>query len=152
MPFSFQTTVKPEWIDYNGHMQDAFYGLVFSYAVDALQDDVGFDRKYREKTGHTIYLVEEHKFFLNEVKEGDDLDVSIHVIAAKSKLFHLYAIMHSQGRDVAISELVEMHVQQKPKPHGVEIPQSILDKLLAYEIRPEELSAYKKRSRLMQLK
>ena len=74
MPFSFQTTVKPEWIDYNGHMQDAFYGLVFSYAVDALQDDVGFDRKYREETGNTIYLVEEHKFFLNEVKEGDDLD------------------------------------------------------------------------------
>ncbi|EEE35651.1 conserved hypothetical protein [Rhodobacteraceae bacterium KLH11] len=30
--------MKPEWIDYNGHMQDAYYGLVFSYAVDAMQD------------------------------------------------------------------------------------------------------------------
>ncbi len=35
MTFRYQTTVRPEWIDYNRHMQDAYYGLVFSYAVGA---------------------------------------------------------------------------------------------------------------------
>ncbi len=52
--FRFQTTVRPEWIDYNGHMQDAYYGLIFSYAVDGFQDAVGFDRAYRERTGCTV--------------------------------------------------------------------------------------------------
>lgn len=70
MIFEHIKTVLPEWIDYNGHMQDAYYGLVFSQAVDALQDDVGFDQAYRQKTGCTIYLLEEHKFFLSEVKKG----------------------------------------------------------------------------------
>ena len=48
MIFEYRKTVLPEWIDYNGHMQDAYYGLVFSKAVDALQDDVGFDQSYRQ--------------------------------------------------------------------------------------------------------
>jgi acyl-CoA thioester hydrolase len=56
-------TVLPEWIEYNAHMQDAYYGLIFSKAVDALQDEVGLDQAYRKKMGCTIYLAEEHKFF-----------------------------------------------------------------------------------------
>ena len=41
--FIFKINVQEEWIDYNNHMQDAYYGLAFSYAVDHLQDAVGFD-------------------------------------------------------------------------------------------------------------
>ena len=62
MIFEYKTTVWPEWIDYNGYMRDAYYGLVFSKAIDALQDEVGFNQAYRQRTGCTIYLVEEHKF------------------------------------------------------------------------------------------
>ncbi|MCV2869292.1 hypothetical protein OEW28_11720 [Defluviimonas sp. WL0002] len=53
--FHYRTSVRPEWIDYNGHMQDAYYGLVFSHAVDAFQDEVGFDAAYRKATGCTTY-------------------------------------------------------------------------------------------------
>ena len=75
MPAIYETVVCPDWIDYNGHMQDAFYGRVFSHAVDALQDVAGFDHAYREATGGTIYLLEEHKFFLHEVFEGEPLRI-----------------------------------------------------------------------------
>ncbi|WP_299950259.1 hypothetical protein [uncultured Ruegeria sp.] len=57
--FTFETTVKREWIDYNGNMQGAYYGLVFSYAIDAMQDDVGFDAEYPTRTGCTIYPLED---------------------------------------------------------------------------------------------
>ena len=40
MAFTYHTNVHSDWIDYNGHMQDAYYGLVFSHGVDALQDEV----------------------------------------------------------------------------------------------------------------
>jgi acyl-CoA thioester hydrolase len=48
--FTFKINVQEQWIDYNHHMQDAYYGLVFSYAVDHFQDVVGFDKSYRSKT------------------------------------------------------------------------------------------------------
>lgn len=60
--FIFEIDVNPEWIDYNEHMQDAYYGLAFSYAIDHFQDKVGFDQAYRSITGHTIYVIEDHKF------------------------------------------------------------------------------------------
>ena len=51
-------------------MQDAYYGLVFSYAVDAFQDAVGFDADYRQKQAARS-ISRRAQIFLREVKEGD---------------------------------------------------------------------------------
>ena len=151
MPFEFTTTVKPEWIDYNGHMQDAYYGLVFSYAVDAFQDWVGFDAAYRTKTDCTIYLVEEHKYFLREVKESDPLTVLISVLGVSEKVFHLHCVMQSGGHDVAISELMEMHVCQKPTPKGAPIPHDIAARLNELIISDTQKSHIARRARAMRI-
>lgn len=151
MPFEYTTTVKPEWIDYNGHMQDAFYGLVFSYAVDAFQDWVGFDAAYRTETDCTIYLVEEHKYFLCEVKKSDPLTVQICVLGVAEKLFHLHCVMQSDGHDVAISELMEMHVCQKPTPKGAPIPQDIAARLNELIISDTQKSQIARRARAMRI-
>ena len=151
MPFEYTTTVKPEWIDYNGHMQDAFYGLVFSYAVDAFQDWVGFDAAYRTETDCTIYLVEEHKYFLREVKKSDPLTVQICVLGVAEKLFHLHCVMQSDGHDVAISELMEMHVCQKPTPKGAPIPQDIAARLNELIISDTQKSQIARRARAMRI-
>jgi acyl-CoA thioester hydrolase len=151
MPFEFTTSVKHEWIDYNGHMQDAFYGLVFSYAVDAFQDWVGFDAAYRTETDCTIYLVEEHKYFLREVKESDPLTVQICVLGVVEKLFHLHCVMQSGGHDVAISELMEMHVCQKPTPKGAAIPQLIAARLNELVIPDKEQLKIARRARAMRI-
>ena len=37
---TYTTQVQPAWVDYNGHLRDAFYLLIFSYATDALMDGV----------------------------------------------------------------------------------------------------------------
>ena len=149
MIFEHKKTILPKWIDYNGHMQDAYYGLVFSQAVDALQDEVGFDQFYRQKTGCTIYLVEEHKFFLKEVKEGAKVNVKIRVLDVSEKVFHIYAVMTSEGHDVAISEMVQMHVSQNPTPNGVAIPLEIKNRLKIYLVDKEHQVALKHRARAM---
>ena len=151
MPFEYTTSVKPEWIDYNGHMQDAFYGLVFSYAVDAFQDWVGFDAAYRTETDCTIYLVEEHKFLLREVKESDPLTVQISVLGVSEKLFHLHCVMQSDGHDVAISELMEMHVCQKPTPKGAPIPHDIVARLNELITSDTKKSQIARRARAMRI-
>jgi acyl-CoA thioester hydrolase len=151
MPFEYTITVKPEWIDYNGHMQDAYYGLVFSYAVDAFQDWVGFDAAYRAATDCTIYLVEEHKYFLREVKESDPLAVQISVLGVSEKVFHLHCAMQSDGHDVAISELMEMHVCQKPTPKGAPIPLDIAARLNELIISDTQKSQIARRARAMRI-
>ena len=46
---SYQTTIAPEWVDYNGHLRDAFYLLIFSHATDALMDMLGLDEAGRAR-------------------------------------------------------------------------------------------------------
>ena len=43
-----RATVLPEWLDYNGHMNVAYYVLAFDHSTDALLDFIGFDTPYRE--------------------------------------------------------------------------------------------------------
>ncbi len=128
-PFVYETRVDPVWIDYNGHMRDAYYGLVFSHAAEAVQVEIGLGKAYCERTGCSVYLLEDHKFFLKEVREGANLRVETVVIDADAKRYHLYMRMISGGSDVAISELMELHVNQHPKPHAAEMPDGVAEKL-----------------------
>jgi acyl-CoA thioester hydrolase len=147
--FLHHATVRPEWIDYNGHMQDAYYGLVFSHAVDALQDAVGVDADYRAATGNTIYLLEDHKMFLREVKAGAEVAVATRVIGLTAKRFHLWAEMTSGGVRVAVSEMMELHVCQHPQPHGTPLPSEIHARLQAALCPPEEVAGLSPRARAM---
>jgi len=149
--FRYRSAVDPAWIDYNGHMQDAYYGLVFSYAVDAMQDAVGLDAAYRQTTGSTIYLLEDHKFFLREVKLGAVLEVETRVIGLAPKRFQLWSEMFADGRRSAVSELMELHVTQVPEPHGTPLPAEIYAQLEAALWPPAVISALQPRARGLQI-
>ena len=64
-------TVRPEWIDYNGHMNVAYYVLAFDHAVDRFLELLNLGPAYRERTGCTTYALEAHVHYLQEVKEGE---------------------------------------------------------------------------------
>ncbi len=51
----YATAVLPEWIDYNGHLRDAYYALIVSLATDALMDRIGLDAAYRG--AHPLHAV-----------------------------------------------------------------------------------------------
>lgn len=150
--FRFRTTVAPEWIDYNGHMRDAFYGLVFSYAVDGFQDAVGLDEAYRTASGCTIYLLEHHCFYLAEVKEGDALEVETRVVGSDAKRFHLHLTMMSGGRLRSVCEFMELHVKQHPEPRGEPMPDDIAARIAAARLGEDEAAALPHRARAMGLK
>ncbi len=56
--FIYRTTVSPSWIDYNGHMGDYAYGIVFSDAATAYMDRIGVDTPYREANNATLYTLD----------------------------------------------------------------------------------------------
>ncbi len=149
--FRYKTPVNPDWIDYNGHMQDAYYGLIFSFAVDALQDAVGLDADYRAATGNTVYLLEDHKVFLKEVKPEAVVEVLTRVIGLTDKRFHLWSEMRVAGQRVAISEQMEMHVTQRPEPRGTPLPPMVYADLKASLHTPEQVAALAPRARAMRV-
>jgi acyl-CoA thioester hydrolase len=75
---TYSTTIIPDWVDYNGHLRDAFYLLIFSYATDALMDRLGLDSDSREASGHSLFTLELHLNYLHEVKL--DADVEVHLV------------------------------------------------------------------------
>ena len=90
---TYTTQVHPDWVDYNGHLRDAFYLLIFSYATDALMDTLGLDSENRAASGHSLFTLELHLNYLHEVKLGAEVEVRTQLIAHDAKRLHLY---HSQ--------------------------------------------------------
>src|ERR1700746_498792 len=73
----YETAILPEWIDYNGHLRDAYYALIVSHAADALMDRLGMDAAYRQRSGCTLYTVEMHIHFLHELQRSDTARVAV---------------------------------------------------------------------------
>ena len=134
--FIFNITVRPDWIDYNDHMQDAYYGLAFSYAIDHFQDAVGFDDKYRRRSGNTIYVIEDHKFYLNEVKLASELKIETNLIDTDKQKFVLYSQMFVNNELVAVSEMLQAHVSKNPKPGITNMPEEIYDRFKQLKAQP----------------
>jgi len=59
-PVVYRDTVRAEWVDYNGHLRDAFYMLIYSYATDALLDAIGLDAAAREARGRAHHARPQH--------------------------------------------------------------------------------------------
>ena len=97
----FEGVVLPEWVDYNGHLRDAFYSLLFSYGVDGLMDCIGLDAAGRESLSHSLFTLEAHIHYLREVKLGAALEVRAQVVAIDAKRLHVALALHVPGVDGA---------------------------------------------------
>lgn len=123
-------TVRPEWIDYNGHLSEAYYVLVFGYATDALMDRVGLDEAYRTSTGCSLYTVEAHVRYLREVGADAELSVSTAVVDAGRKKARLCHEMSVDGELAATEEILGVHVDAR-QSRAVAFPDAVLWELEA---------------------
>jgi acyl-CoA thioester hydrolase len=83
--------VRPEWVDYNGHMNVAFYVLIFDHATDATLDRLMLGEEYRRQTACSVFVGEMHVTYRQEVLEGDELTVATRLLASDDSrlvLFH----------------------------------------------------------------
>ena len=105
-------TVRPEWVDYNGHLRDAFYMLIFSLSTDAFMDRIGLDDAVRTSRGRSLFTLEAHINYLHEIKEGTAVRVEASVLAFDAKRVHLYMEMFADERaePIAASEQMLLHV------------------------------------------
>lgn len=120
---TYRTQVLPEWVDYNGHLRDAYYLLIFSYATDALMERIGLDADARGQSGHSLFTLEAHINYLHEVKLDTEVWVQTYIIGFDKKRLHLYHSLHRKDFEEALSasEQLLLHVNMagpKSAPFG----------------------------------
>ncbi|MET3683149.1 acyl-CoA thioester hydrolase [Alkalibacillus flavidus] len=119
-PFQYTDHVHTEWVDYNGHMNDAEYARMFSHAVDAFMAYIGLDQTVIEQEAYTIFTLETHLCYLKEAHEGEPLNLTVQLIDYDAKRLHvLFSMLNKHGELIATSEQMLMGIDQssgKPAP------------------------------------
>jgi carnitine 3-dehydrogenase len=108
-----ETQVRPEWVDYNGHMTDSRYLQVFGDATDALLRSVGVDDAYRQ-SGRAFYTVETHVSHKAEALALEPLYVTTRILGLDDKRVHLAHGLHRRRdeRLIATGEQLYLHVNR----------------------------------------
>jgi acyl-CoA thioester hydrolase len=127
-----RAVVRPEWIDYNGHMNVGYYHVAFDVAADAFFDFLGLDAAFRERHGATTFALEAHLNFLREVKEGDALRFEARLLDFDAKRIHFYMEMFHAGEGflAASYESLSAHVSAAER-RTAPMPPQLLERLAA---------------------
>ena len=121
-----QGKIQGDWIDYNGHMNVAYYVLVFDNATDALLDFLGMDEDYRKRTGFTTYVLETHVTYRNQLLEGDSIHFHTQLLDHDHKRMHFFHFMYhsDKGYLAATTELLFMNIDTRIDRSAV-IPEEV---------------------------
>jgi len=114
-PFaSAGAVVRPEWIDYNGHMNVGYYHVAFDVAADEFFEFLGLTADFRREHRCTTFALESHLNFLREVKEGDPLRFEARLLDHDAKRIHFYQEMFhaTEGYLAASCESLSAYVSQ----------------------------------------
>ena len=111
-PLVYRGTVRPEWIDYNGHLNLAYYMVVFDHGTDAFWDAFGLDEDYRTRTGTSTYALESHVVYHRELREGDPVRITTQLLDFDAKRLHQFHRLYHDGAHylAATNELLFINV------------------------------------------
>jgi carnitine 3-dehydrogenase len=106
-----EARVRPEWIDFNGHMTESRYLEVFADTTVALLCHIGVDTDYVAK-GASYYTVETHLRHLREVGAGEPLHVTTQILAVDPKRLQIFHAIYRSRDDalLATAEQMLLHV------------------------------------------
>ena len=115
VPFgAYQSAVRDEWIDYNGHLHDASYAIVLSEANEVLLAALGLSAEYQARTGRSMYTVESHIRYLAPTGRGDRLTAASFLVSADPKRLRVHtALTRGDGTVVATGEHLYLHVDNE---------------------------------------
>jgi acyl-CoA thioester hydrolase len=125
-------SVRPEWIDANGHMNLAYYVVLFDLATDTLYDTLGLGQAYRDATGNSTFTAETHTIYEREVRVGERVRITSYLLGADAKRLHYFHEMfHAEGgHRVATQELIGLHIDLRVRRTAPFAP-AVLERLQA---------------------
>jgi acyl-CoA thioester hydrolase len=113
--------VEPGWIDYNGHLNMAYYNVLFDRAVDEVYELLGCGVAYVEVRRHSCFTAEVHVRYLRELHAGDPVRVTFQLLDFDAKRLHYFEqLFHAEeGWLSATSENMALHVDMAAKKTAV---------------------------------
>ena len=118
--------IEPQWIDYNGHLNMAYYNVLFDRAVDEAYELIGVGARYVADRRQSIFTAEVHVRYLRELHAGDPVRVTFQLLDYDARRLHYFEqLFHAEGGWVsATSENLSLHVDMMSKktaafPHEV---------------------------------
>jgi acyl-CoA thioester hydrolase len=146
-PFVSSTMrVEPAWIDYNGHLNMAYYLVLFDRAVDEAFALAGLGPDYLATRGCSYFTAEIHTMYRRELSVDEEVRVTVQVIDFDEKRLHAYLEIRQaqEGWVAATCEKLFLHVDMKTRKVAP-FPEDILANLSAMKAahaglpRPESL-------------
>ena len=109
--------VIEDWIDYNGHMNMAFYNVVFDKSVDALFLELGIGEDYVTTEKASVFTAEIHVTYAQELALGDPIRVTCQLLDYDAKRIHLFMEMYhaEKGYLAATMEQIGIHVSMETR-------------------------------------
>jgi acyl-CoA thioester hydrolase len=108
---SRQLEVESDWIDYNGHMNMAYYNVLFDRAADEVLAMLGMGPAYAVERKLTTYTAELHLCYVRELHLGDRVTSTFHLLDSDEKRLHAYQELHHvDGWLAATSETLSLHI------------------------------------------
>ena len=132
--------VQPDWIDYNGHMNLAYYMLAFDHATDAFFDFVGLGEAYLKANNASTFTLEGHITYDRELMSGDPMRFETQLIAHDAKRLHYIHFMYhaDKGYLASTNELISLHVDMTAR-RSAAMPDEIVARLDAVAARHDKL-------------
>jgi acyl-CoA thioester hydrolase len=109
--------VEQGWIDYNGHLNMAYYNVLFDRAVDEAYELLGIGHDYLLSHRHSTFTAEVHVRYLRELHAGDPVRVTFQLLDYDIKCIHYFEqLFHAEeGWVSATSENMTLHVDMDAK-------------------------------------
>ncbi|MEP9371787.1 thioesterase family protein [Mesorhizobium sp. KR1-2] len=125
-PFvSQEMEIEKDWIDYNGHLNMAYYNVIFDRGSDGALELLGVGADYARDRKLTIYTAEVHICYVRELHLGDKVTVSFQLIDHDEKRLRAYQeIRHVDGWLAATSETLSLHIDMSG-PKVASFPEDI---------------------------
>ncbi len=122
--------VEPAWIDFNGHLNMAYYNVLFDRAVDEVYEPLGLGLNYVETRRHSTFTAEVHLRYLRELHADDPVRVTFQLLDFDAKRLHYFEqLFHAEeGFLSATSENMVLHVDMNAK-RAVPFPADVAARL-----------------------
>jgi acyl-CoA thioesterase FadM len=116
----WEGAVAPDWVDYNGHMNDAAYALAFSRAGDRWMEEIGLGAEARQSSGYTLYTLQIMLHYFHEARLGAKLRIICQLLEIDAKRARLWMEMRSplDGPTIAATEQLFLSVRQAEQPRA----------------------------------
>lgn len=138
--FGPEMTLKPEWIDYNDHLNMAYYNVLFDVSLDAMLEQVGIGETYRETTTFSVMTAEVHVNYVRELRSDARVRVAMRLVDFDEKRIHCYEeLYHVDGWLAAACEVMVLHVdleKRKVAPMPETIQANLAAMLEAHQALP----------------